>query len=129
MLPKMADNGATNKPHNLPSGTVTFLFTDIEGSTKLWERYPEAMKTALARHDSLLRQAVESSSGQVIKSTGDGIYAVFEAASDGAAAGLRAQQALDAEAWDELKPSRVKVRMGLHTGEAERREETILAVH
>lgn len=118
----MADNGATNNPHNLPSGTVTFLFTDIEGSTKLWERYPEAMKTALARHDSLLRQAVKSSSGQVIKSTGDGIYAVFEAASDGAAAGLRAQQALDAEAWDELKPSRVKVRMGLHTGEAERRE-------
>ena len=105
----------------LPSGTVTFLFSDIEGSTQLWEKYPEAMKTALEKHDSLLRQSVESSGGQVIKSTGDGIHAVFESVSDAIGATIRAQQALQAEPWDEIKPYKVKVRMGVHTGEAQLR--------
>jgi class 3 adenylate cyclase len=62
---------------DLPSGTVTFLFTDLEGSTRLWEEQPEAMQTALARHDVLLRLAVEANGGRVVKSTGDGLHAVF----------------------------------------------------
>ena len=57
----------------LPSGTVTFLFTDLEGSTRLWEEHPEAMKVALARHDAILRDAVAEHDGHVVKMTGDGI--------------------------------------------------------
>jgi class 3 adenylate cyclase len=64
----------------LPSGTVTFLFTDIESSTQLWENHPEAMKDALAKHDLILREAIGSNGGQVIKTTGDGIHGVFEKA-------------------------------------------------
>ncbi len=106
---------------NLPTGTVTFLFTDIEGSTQLWEKYPAAMKTALARHDAILRQAVETNHGVLIKSTGDGMLAVFDAAASGLAATLAAQSALRAQDWDEIKPQAIRVRMGLHTGEAELR--------
>ncbi len=103
---------------NLPSGTVTFLFTDIEGSTQLWEKYPGAMKEALARHDSILRQAIESNGGQVIKTTGDGIHGVFEKAIDAVRATLTAQRALK----DPICDIQIRVRMGLHTGEAELRE-------
>jgi predicted ATPase/class 3 adenylate cyclase len=106
---------------NLPTGTVTFLFTDLEGSTKLWEKYPEAMKAALAKHDALLRQAVESNNGSIIKTTGDGIHAVFEAAADGIAAAIAVQQALISQKWDEIRPQALRVRIGLHTGEAELR--------
>ena len=63
--------------NNLPTGTVTFLFTDIEGSTQLWEKYPEEMKSALAEHDSILKQAIESNHGHLIKTMGDGVRAVF----------------------------------------------------
>ena len=105
----------------LPSGTVTFLFTDIEGSTKLWEKYPEPMKRALARHDGLLRQAIEGHGGHVIKTTGDGFHATFQTGVDGVAAALAAQQALLAAAWDELDSHGLQVRIGLHTGEAEAR--------
>ena len=62
-----------------PSGTVTFLFTDIEGSTRLWEEHPEAMHEALARHDAIVRDAVEQHDGYVVKTTGDGIHAAFAA--------------------------------------------------
>ena len=62
---------------NLPTGTVTFLFTDIEGSTQLWGKYPEEMKSALAEHDSILKQALESNHGHLIKTMGDGVHAVF----------------------------------------------------
>jgi predicted ATPase/class 3 adenylate cyclase len=105
----------------LPTGTVTFLFTDIEGSTKLWEQYPEAMKSALAKHDAIMRQSVESNCGQIVKTTGDGIHAVFETAAKGVAGAFAAQQALQAETWDEIKPRSLQVRMGLHSGEAEMR--------
>ena len=60
-----------------PTGTVTFLFTDLEGSTRLWEQRPAAMKAALARHDEILRHAVEAQGGHVVKTTGDGFHAVF----------------------------------------------------
>jgi class 3 adenylate cyclase len=59
----------------LPSGTVTFLFTDLESSTRLWEEYPDAMRGALARHDSVLRTAAEAHRGYVVKMTGDGMHA------------------------------------------------------
>jgi class 3 adenylate cyclase len=60
------------------SGTLTFLFTDLEGSTRLWERFPQAMKRALERHDSILLTAVTAVGGQVVKTTGDGLMAVLE---------------------------------------------------
>ncbi len=66
----------------LPSGTVTFLFTDLEGSTRLWDAHPEAMRGALARHDEILRSAITSRGGHVVKTTGDGVHAVFATAHD-----------------------------------------------
>jgi class 3 adenylate cyclase len=81
----------------LPTATVTFLFTDIEGSTQLWEQHPEAMSAALKRHDRLLRETVEAHQGWVIKTTGDGCHAAFETARAATAAVLTAGQALWAE--------------------------------
>lgn len=75
----------------LPMGTVTFLFTDLVGSSRLWEEHPEAMKGALARHDVILRDAVEKRDGQVVKTTGDGLHAAFAVAPDAVAAALDAQ--------------------------------------
>ncbi len=103
----------------LPTGTVTFLFTDLEGSTRLWEQHPAAMKSALARHDELLRDAVVGHRGWVVKSTGDGILAVFADAGDAVAAAVKAQRGLSNESWDET--GELRVRMGLHTGTADRR--------
>jgi len=105
----------------LSTGTVTFLFTDIEGSTRLWEEYPEAMQAVLARHDAILRQAVEAGGGHIIKTTGDGVHAVFDSAAGGVAATLTAQQVLRAESWEAIKPQVLRIRMGLHTGDAEAR--------
>jgi len=110
---------------NLPSGTVTFLFTDIEGSTKLWEQHPEAMKAALAKHDSILKESIESNKGFVIKTTGDGFHAVFEKAIEGINAAIVAQRELtiqNSEFNSRHSEFAIKVRMGLHTGEAELRD-------
>ena len=101
------------------SGTIAFLFTDIEGSTRLWERFPDAMKDALRRHDAILRGAIEGSGGQVVKTTGDGMMAVFGNVADGASASLLAQRDLAREPWDETGP--LRVRMGLHVGPADQR--------
>jgi predicted ATPase/class 3 adenylate cyclase len=105
----------------VPTGTVTFLFSDIEGSTRLWEQHPEAMKAVLARHDAILRQAVAANEGYVVKTTGDGCHAAFQTAACAVAATLSAQQALQAETWPEIHPQALRVRMGVHTGEAEAR--------
>ena len=102
-----------------PTGTVTFLFTDIQGSTALWEAHPDAMRSALARHDALLRRAVEQNSGYVFKATGDGIQVAFISAPEAVAAALAAQRALQAEPWSREAP--VSVRMALHTGACEER--------
>jgi predicted ATPase/class 3 adenylate cyclase len=104
-----------------PSGTITFLFTDLEGSTRLWEAFPDRMQGALARHDEILRQAIEANGGRLIKTTGDGVHAAFETGHGGVAAALQAQQTLAQAKWDEIHPHTLRVRVGLHTGEAEAR--------
>src|SRR5437588_11421721 len=78
----------------LPTGTVTFLFTDIEGSTRLWEQHPEAMQMALARHDALLRTAIETHGGDVFKTMGDQFCAAFATASEALAAAVDAHRAV-----------------------------------
>jgi predicted ATPase/class 3 adenylate cyclase len=105
---------------DLPTGTVTFLFTDIEGSTRLWEQHPEAMRAALARHDLLLREAIEAHDGHVFKTMGDQFCAAFAAAPEALTAALVAQRALQAELWIETGP--LRVRMALHTGAAQQRD-------
>jgi predicted ATPase/class 3 adenylate cyclase len=103
----------------LPAGTVTFLFTDVEGSTRLWEEHPDAMKAALARHDEILRDAVQSHAGHIVKTTGDGVHAAFGSGHDAVDAAIQAQQSLLDEPW-EHEP--LQVRMGIHTGEAQQRD-------
>src|SRR6476661_10671251 len=106
----------------LPTGTVTFLFTDVEGSTKLWERHPEQMRVALARHDQLIETLVEQHEGVVVRPRGEGDsrFAVFSRASDAVAAAAAIQQALHEEPWPAHTPLRVRV--ALHTGEADLRQ-------
>jgi predicted ATPase/class 3 adenylate cyclase len=112
--------------NDLPTGTVTFLFTDIEGSTLLWEHYPEQMKAILSRHDAILRDAIESNNGTIVKTTGDGVHAVFFRAMDTLKAAITSQQNLQSlrikDGQSPAGPEQIKVRMGLHTGEAELRE-------
>jgi predicted ATPase/class 3 adenylate cyclase len=103
----------------IPTGTVTFLFTDVEGSTKLWERNPEAMSRALSRHDELVRNTVETHGGFVFKTVGDAFYVAFSTATEAVAAALDVQRVLLSEEWEETGP--LRVRMALHTGEAEER--------
>jgi predicted ATPase/class 3 adenylate cyclase len=102
---------------DLPSGTVTFLFTDIEGSTALWERDREGMATAVERHLEVLRAAIETREGVLFKVVGDAVQAAFPTAPDAAAAALEAQRTLRQEKWPEgIGP--VRVRMALHTAAA-----------
>ena len=103
-----------------PTGTITFLFTDIEGSTRLWEAQPAAMQAALARHDALMRQCVAARGGHVFKTVGDAFCVAFPTAPHALMAALSAQQTLHAEPWPEALP--IRVRMALHTGEAELRD-------
>jgi predicted ATPase/class 3 adenylate cyclase len=103
----------------LPSGTVTFLFTDLEKSTRLWDEQQDAMRVSLARHDEILRGAVEAQGGQVVKGTGDGLHAVFATAEAGLMAAVAGQRALGREDWGAT--GQLRVRMGLHSGAAERR--------
>src|SRR5215207_1612254 len=100
----------------LPRGTVTFLFTDIEGSTRLWERDRSAMASAVDRHLALLDHAIVSRNGVHFKTVGDAVQAAFPTAPDAVAAALAAQTALLNEEWGTSDPFRV--RMALHAGEA-----------
>jgi predicted ATPase/class 3 adenylate cyclase len=104
----------------LPTGTVTFLFTDVEGSSRLWEAHPDAMQSALARHDEIVRSAIEAHEGYVVKTTGDGFHAAFATASDAVAAAVDAQLGLESESWPDTDP--IRVRIGVHTGAAEIRD-------
>jgi len=103
-----------------PGGTVTFLFTDIEGSTPLWDAHPVAMGAALARHDAIVRKAIDAADGHVFSTGGDGFAAVFARAGNAVSAAVAAQRELALEPWPEAVNPRV--RMGLHTGEVEERD-------
>ena len=105
---------------NLPTGTVSLLFTDVEGSTRLWETHAMAMRAALARHDALLRHCIDDHDGHVFKTGGDAFCAAFHTASDALAAALEAQRALQREPWPEA--ARLRVRMAVHTGAVELRD-------
>jgi predicted ATPase/class 3 adenylate cyclase len=103
-----------------PTGTVTFLFTDVEGSTRLWEEHPEAMHVAMAVHDRLLSEAIEARGGYVFKTVGDAFCAAFVRATDALEAALVAQAALRRRDWGDTGP--LRVRMALYAGEAEARD-------
>src|SRR5262245_33564896 len=103
----------------LPSGTVTFLFTDIEASTRLWADNPQRMGTALARHEALLRAVIAASGGVVFKTVGDALYAAFASALDAVRAAVAGQRAIAAEPWGTSTP--LHVRMALHSGVVEER--------
>jgi predicted ATPase/class 3 adenylate cyclase len=101
---------------NLPSGTVTFLFTDIEGSTKLAQNHPDAMPALLARHREILQQSIQAQNGYLFQVVGDSFSAAFHSASDALNAALDAQSHLHHEDWTSAP---IKVRMGIHTGAAQ----------
>jgi len=103
-----------------PTGTVTFLFTDIQSSTRLWERDAQRMQSALVRHDEILKGVVGAHDGYVFKMVGDACCAAFSSASKALEAALCAQRAIFEEPWEE--ECRIRVRMALNTGEAEERD-------
>jgi len=116
-------NLVTKKPvvSKLPTGTVTFLMTDIEGSTRLWEAHGHRVSGAIARHFALLERAVAKHKGSVVKSVGDGVHAVFANAPDALAAAVAGQKALRSERWP--PGMNIRVRMALHAGVAELRDQ------
>jgi predicted ATPase/class 3 adenylate cyclase/Tfp pilus assembly protein PilF len=109
-------------PSSLPTGTLTFLFTDVEESTRLWESQPEAMRTAMARHDELIESCVAQSGGVVVRPRGEGDsrFAVFQNATDATVAAIAIQRKFFTETW--ALPYPIRVRMALHTGEADLRD-------
>lgn len=106
----------------LPTGIVTLLFTDIEGSTQLWGQYPQAMAVAHARHDKILREAIQSNDGYVFQVIGDEFCAAFDTAEGAVRAAVKSQLDLYAENWGETP---IRVRMGIHTGKAELQEDRL----
>jgi predicted ATPase/class 3 adenylate cyclase len=98
----------------------SFLFTDIEGSTRLWEEHGQDMAVALARHDLILHTAIDEAGGKVLKTTGDGLIALFDSVPETVSAAVRTQKDLRAEAWSLTGP--IRVRMGIHTGDPESRD-------
>lgn len=101
---------------DLPAGEVTFLFSDIEGSTSRWERDPEGMRAALGVHDERTRAAVQQQGGVLVKDTGDGVFAAFASPGAAVAAAVDLQRALAAEDWKDDQP--LRVRIGIHTASA-----------
>lgn len=99
----------------LPSGTVTFLFTDIEDSTHLWDQHPDVMAQAIEAHDDSMRRSIEAHGGHLLKTTGDGVFAVFDRAAGAVAAAVQSLRELMAVSHEEV--GALRVRMGLHTGE------------
>src|SRR5205085_9675166 len=114
--------------HPLPSGTVTFLYTDIEGSTRRWEQSPDAMKAAVERHDAILREAIEANGGIVFRTMGDAFCAAFSTAPQALSAALAAQRALQHEVWDQ-ETGPIRVRMALHTGMGDVRDGDYVGPH
>src|SRR5574339_415759 len=104
---------------SLPSGTVTFLFTDIEGSTKLAQQYPGQWETLRERHHAILQPAMDAHHGYVFQIIGDAFCVAFPTASEAVRAAKQSQIDLAAEQWGDVP---VKVRMGIHTGQARLQE-------
>src|SRR5262245_2190712 len=107
---------------DLPTGTLTFLFTDVEGSTRLWEEQPDTMRLAMAHHDALLRAAIETNGGVVFKTIGDAFCAAFSTAPQALEAAISAQQSLLRVKAGVGSSLTLKVRMALHTGAADQRD-------
>lgn len=99
---------------------LTFLFTDIADSTRLWQEFPKEMGSALTAHDEILRSSIPEHRGQIVKSTGDGVHATFERVVDAATAAVAVQKQLMAYPWQSTGP--LRGRMGLHTGDADYRD-------
>jgi predicted ATPase/class 3 adenylate cyclase len=104
----------------VPTGTVTFVFTDVVGSTRLWERHQEAMEANLPRHDEIIRRVVESHGGRLVKKTGDGAHLAFATANDAVRAAIQLQLELNDAHW--TQPASLEVRIGVHAGEAKLRD-------
>jgi predicted ATPase/class 3 adenylate cyclase len=111
----------------LPSGIVTFLFTDIEGSTQLWDTLPDAMRLSQETHNTILNEAITAHGGQVYKVVGDAFQAAFVKPAQAVEAAIAAQRALKKAAWGETGP--IHVRMGIHTGEAEAQGDDYATTH
>ena len=103
-------------PIEPPTGTVTFLFTDVAGSTRLWQEHPTEMDAALARHDEIMRATIGAHRGYIFSTAGDAFAASFARPGDAVDAAVEAQQGLAAEPWP--SDAAILVRMGIHTGEA-----------
>jgi predicted ATPase/class 3 adenylate cyclase len=103
-----------------PSGTITFLFTDLERSAREWEQRPQAMERALERHDALVRGALRAHGGHVFKTVGDAFHAAFTTAPEALQAAVAIQRALGAEPWETGEP--LRARIALHTGTAQERD-------
>ena len=115
--PLLADSAPAQS--SLPTGTITFLLTDVEGSTRLWDQYPGAMRIALKRHDEIIERAIARHVGVIVRPRGEGDsrFGVFDRATDALAAAAEIQSSLEEEAWD--MPERLAVRVAVHTGEAD----------
>lgn len=115
-------NTARATARSLPTGVVTFLLSDVVGSTRLWEKAPSAMSDAVSRHEELILAAVERHHGVLLKSRGEGdsTFSVFQRATDAVAAAIDALNSLSGESWP--TPSPLEVRIGVHTGEAVERD-------
>jgi len=121
----MRQDGQAKKHHTirsraLPTGTVTFLFSDIEGSTERWETDRDAMRSAVARHERIVRDAISRHNGYVFKTVGDGVCAAFRTAPEALSAAVDAQRGLAAEDFSAVRG--LRARMGLHTGDADERD-------
>lgn len=119
-VPSLLGHGITEITEGMPTGTVTFMFTDIEGSTHLWDAHPERMDDALRRHDELLRRTIDDTGGRVFATGGDGFGVVFTSAADAVNAALDVQRGMLAQRWPDSVE--LRVRIGLHTGEAIERD-------
>src|SRR4029077_17026349 len=113
--PKKQDAAASH-----PTGTIAFLFSDIEGSTKRWEEFPEALQGALRRHDAQMHADIGTLGGHVFKTIGDAFCAAFHRVPDAIAAALAAQRAVASETWSEI--GGLPVRMAIHAGLADERD-------
>ena len=105
-----------------PSGTITFVFTDIEGSTRLWADHPGRMRPALARHDEIVRDTTDECGGYLFAAAGDSFGVAFDRARVAVRFAELVQDRISVERWPE--PVEIRVRIGLHTGEADERGAT-----